>query len=138
MPPNKPNKLVIPSIVLLTLLKRSNHARHDLKLDTNLNLKLLTIISPPPCNSNSPVDFLYVVHTAPSHFELRNTLRNSWAHSNKQSGNAKQVFFTGRSNRALEKSIMIESQGFADIFMYDMANAYRNMTIKVRFRHKSQ
>ena len=99
------------------------------ELHKNLNLRTLTIITPPPCDPN--IDFLFIVHTAPSHFELRNTLRSSWASSKNTDTQMRRVFLIGRSNETLEESILEEHKAFDDIFMYDKVDAYRNMTIKV-------
>ena len=126
-------KLLIKIAVVLTTLNGSNTNSYDPKLHVNLNLKSLTIISPVPCDTNSPIDILYAVHTAPSHFELRNSLRQGWASSDIHPNKTRRIFLIGRSNTALEKSIVIESQTFHDIFMYDLVDAYRNMTIKVSY-----
>ena len=99
------------------------------ELHKNLDLRTLTIITPPPCDPN--IDFLYIVHTAPSHFELRNTLRSSWASSRNTNTQMRRVFLIGRSNETIEKLILEEHNAFDDIFMYDKVDAYRNMTIKV-------
>ena len=130
---HKAFKLFIQATIVAAVLNESNTNRYDPKLHVNLNLNLLTVVSPVPCDPSSEIDLLYVVHTAPSHFELRNSLRQGWASSDIHPNKTRRIFLIGRSNTTLEKSIVIESQTYHDIFMYDLVDAYRNMTIKVSY-----
>ena len=115
--------------IILAISNLCTQDEIESELHKNLNLKTLTIITPPSCDPN--IDYLYIVHTAPSHFELRNTLRSSWASSKNTDTQMRRVFLIGRSNDTVEKMILEEHNAFDDIFMYDKVDAYRNMTIKV-------
>jgi hypothetical protein len=128
------SQFIIQCTLLMTLANGSGHEKYNSKLHKGLNLKTLTILSPPPCHPEAMVDFLYIIHTAPTHSELRNTLRNSWAAESDNGIKTRRVFLIGRSNTTLEESIKEEHQTFGDIFMYDQVDAYRNMTIKVIFQ----
>ena len=125
--------LQILAVVLFLFSNVSTKGKIDsaLLLHRNMNLKDLTLISPHPCDTSLEVDFLYIIHTAPDHSELRNALRNGWASSEIQPGKTRRVFLIGRSNATLEESIIKEHELFGDIFMYNKVDAYRNMTIKV-------
>ena len=128
----KSKRTIFVQIVLLWAVSNGSTGRdkEHLDLHKNLNLSPLTIISPPPCDPELEVEFLYAIHTAPDHLELRNTLRSSWATSN-SINNTRRVFLIGRSNTTLEETIIDEHKSYGDIFMYDKVDAYRNMTIKV-------
>ena len=115
----------------MTLANGSGNEKYNSKLHVGLSLNDLTIFSPPPSHPDAMIDFLYIIHTAPNHSELRNTLRNSWAAESDNGIKSRRVFLIGRSNTTLEESIKEEQQTFGDIFMYDQVDAYRNMTIKV-------
>ena len=127
------SSVIIQSAILLTLTNRLTSLKYEQKLHIGLDVKSLTLVSPPPCDLKSEIDFLYIVHTAPSHLELRNTLRNSWASLKVHPNKTRRVFLIGRSNESLEKAILKESETFGDIFMYNQVDAYRNMTIKVYY-----
>ena len=131
-------KFIIQSSLLLTLVNGSGDDKENSNLHRNLNVKSLTIYSPLPCDPNSGVDFLYIIHTAPNHTELRNTLRNTWAAEIDNGIKTRRVFLIGRSNATLEESIKEEHHKFGDIFMYDKVDAYRNMTIKVIMKNNYQ
>ena len=121
--------LISACAIILALSNLCTQDEIESELHKNLNLRTLTIITPPPCDPN--IDFLFIVHTAPTHFELRNTLRRSWASSKNTDTQMRRVFLIGRSNETVEKLILEEHDAFDDIFMYDKVDAYRNMTIKV-------
>ena len=124
-------KVFLQITIILTVFKTSSQ-EDSYELHKNLDLKSLTIISPSPCGPE--IEFLYIIHTAPNHFELRHTLRNSWASTdieNDQFQKSRRVFLIGRSNETIEDSNKKEHERYRDIFMYDKTDAYRNMTIKV-------
>ena len=124
-------KVFLQIAIILTVFKTSSQ-EDGRGLHKNLDLKSLTIISPPPCGPE--IEFLYIIHTAPNHSDLRHTLRNSWASTeikNDQFQKSKRVFLIGRSNETIEDSNKKEHEMYRDIFMYDKTDAYRNMTIKV-------
>ena len=127
--PRNMDKVIIQTTLLTILANQSSS--DNLELHKGLSVKSLTILSPDACDPNLEVDFLYMIHTAPTHFALRNTLRNSWATELSNPKKSRRVFLIGRSNATVEESIMEEHNMFGDIFMYDKIDAYRNMTIKV-------
>ena len=125
-------KVFLQIAIILTAFKTSSQENSH-ELHKNLDLKSLTITSPSPCGPE--IEFLYIIHTAPNHFELRHTLRNSWASTdieNDQFQKSRRVFLIGRSNETIEDSNKKEHEMYRDIFMYDKTDAYRNMTIKVK------
>ena len=126
--------IVLEIVVILTVLKITHQDDAINALHKNLELKSLTILTPVPCDSK--IEFLYIIHTAPSHFNLRNTLRNTWASTTAkpdQIDKTRRVFVIGKSNDTIEDSNKKEYEINGDIFMYDMVDSYRNMTIKVTF-----
>ena len=122
----------------LSLLVFSGHFafgnKYNSKLHTNLDIDSLAIISPPPCASDATIDILYAIHTAPKNFDLRHTLRNTWA-SNMPNSKTRRVFFIGRADPGIEKLVINESKTFNDIFLYNAIDSYRNMTLKVSVRY---
>ena len=126
--------IVLEIVVILTVLKITHQDDAINALHKNLELKSLTILTPVPCDIK--IEFLYIIHTAPSHFNLRNTLRNTWASTTAkpdQIDKTRRVFVIGKSNDTIEDSNKKEYEINGDIFMYDMVDSYRNMTIKVTF-----
>ena len=100
-------------------------------LHKGLNLMDVSILSPPSCSQTSNVDMLYMVHTAPDHGEQRSILRMCWTSNRIGFNNTRTIFVIGKSNNALTAMIKREHHQFNDIFMYDLVDTYRNMTIKV-------
>ena len=126
--------IVLEIVVILTVLKITHQDDAINSLHKNLELESLTILTPPPCDPK--IEFLYIIHTAPSHFNLRNTLRNTWASTTAkpdQINKTRRVFVIGKSSDTIEDSNRKEYDLHGDIFMYDMVESYRNMTIKVTF-----
>ena len=126
------SNIVLQATIVLTVSKISYQDKDNCGIHTDLRLESLTRFSPPPCDPE--VDFLYIIHTAPNHFGLRNALRNSWASTtivNDQYKRSRRVFLIGASNETIERSNKEEHETYGDIFMYDRVDAYRNMTIKV-------
>ena len=60
---------------------------------------------------------LFVVHTSPSHWKYRDTIRKTWGHPNLlEELNASVVFLVGRSHDVrLEYSLQKESELYGDI-----------------------
>ena len=128
------SNILIQATIVLTISKISHQHKDNLELHKYLRLKSLIIFTPPPCDPE--VEFLYIIHTAPNHFDLRHALRNSWASTtikNDQFERSRRVFLIGTSNEILEGSNKKEHETYGDVFMYDKVDAYRNMTIKVPF-----
>ena len=125
------NVQIISILILLVLCYASKMQEYNPYLHKGLNLGDVTIVSPPSCNQNSNVDILYMIHTAPDHNEQRSILRMSWTSNRIGFNKTRTIFVIGKSNSVLEAMIKQEYHEFNDIFMYDLVDTYRNMTIKV-------
>ena len=125
------NVQIVRILILLVLCYSSKTQEYNPHLHKGLNLGDVTILSPPSCNQNSNVDMLYIIHTAPSHSEQRGILRMSWTSNRIGYNKTRTIFVIGKSNNVLEAMITQEHHEFNDIFMYDLVDTYRNMTIKV-------
>lgn len=79
-----------------------------------------------PCSDATTV--LVLVHSAPSHKDLRDTFRNTWTSNS-------EVYRTGflvghSSDPTLEKSVLEEASKEGDIIFIDIVDSYRNLTLK--------
>ena len=86
------------------------------------------------CISSIRSIYASVELNAPQNFDLRDMLRNTWA-SNISNNKTRRVFLVGRSELSMEQLVLNESKTFDDIFLYNMVDAYHNMTIKVSFKY---
>ena len=125
------NIIITRILILLALCNSLKIQEYNPHQHKGLDLTEVTILSPPPCRLNSTIDMLYIVHTSPDHSEKRNILRMSWTSSRISSNKTRTIFVIGKSNDALEATIKQEYNEFNDIFMYNLDDTYRNMTIKV-------
>ena len=82
---------------------------------------------PPPCTS--PLHTLVLVHSAPSHSSLRQTLRETWARP--RSGVLRTVFVVGevKDQRVAEK-VREEGARHGDLLQGAFTDSYRNLTRK--------
>ena len=97
--------------------------------------------SPPDCEEGT--ELIILIHSKPDHYELRKTLRSTWATSHES---LRHVFFVGRSISAAEKDldddedvnarVLEESDTFHDIALIDMRDSYHNLTFKHAIGHK--
>ena len=120
-------------LALCNSLKSQEYNPHQHK---GLKLTEVTVLSPPSCIPNSNIDMLYIVHTSPDHSEKRSILRMSWTSNRISFNKTKTIFVIGKSNDAIEARIKREYDEFNDIFMYNLDDTYRNMTIKVDIHYK--
>ena len=125
------NIQIIRIFILLVLCNSSKMQGYSPHLHKGLILADVTILSPPSCSQNSNVDMLYMVHTAPDNNEQRSILRMSWTSNRIGFNNTRTIFVIGKSNNALTSMIKQEYHEFNDIFMYNLDDTYRNLTIKV-------
>ena len=125
------NILIIRILILLVLCNLLEMQEYNPHQHRGLDLPEVTILSPPPCRLNSRIDMLYIVHTSPDHSERRSILRMSWTSSRIGFNKTRTIFVIGKSNDILEATIKQEYNEFKDIFMYNLDDTYRNMTIKV-------
>ena len=95
MLPHNMGKVIIQSVLFTMLANLSSS--ENFELHKGLSVKSLTILSPVACDPNSAFDFLYMIHTAPTQFGLRNTLRSSWAREIDNPKKSRRVFLIGRS-----------------------------------------
>lgn len=89
-----------------------------------------------PCPAEDPPRLLYLIHSAPDHFERRQTLRTTWA---RDEPGTKRVFVVGRSGRPeIDHRVQRETAAERDVLLYDFPDSYRHLTFKVGAgRHKS-
>ena len=83
------------------------------------------------CDENTKI--LVYVHSAPSYFQKREAMRQTWCNTSlfKDAG-LKVAFFVGRSEAVTtDKAIQVESEQHHDIIQVDYIDAYRNLTFKV-------
>ena len=83
------------------------------------------------CDENTKI--LVYVHSAPSYFQKREAMRQTWCNTTlfKDAG-LKVAFFVGRSEAVTtDKAIQVESERHRDIIQVDYIDAYRNLTFKV-------
>ena len=125
------NILIIRILILLVLCNLLEMQEYNQHQHKGLDLTEVTILSPSPCRLNSRIDMLYIVHTSPDHSEKRSILRMSWTSNRIGICNTRTIFVIGKSNNALTSMIKQEYHEFNDIFMYNLVDTYRNMTIKV-------
>ena len=122
---------IVHIIILVLICDARKIQEYNPDLHKNLHLKDVTILTPPSCRRDTPIDMLYMVHTAPDHFEQRMALRNSWTSNHTGFNKSRTIFFIGKSNSSLEENVMHEYSQFEDIFLYNLIDTYRNMSIKV-------
>ncbi len=87
--------------------------------------------------SNSTIDYLIYIHSAPQNQVRRQAIRSTWAQSNIFiNRKIRLVFFLGRSNTSTtfdyhyKQNISEESLLYGDIIQLDFIDHYRNLTYK--------
>ena len=90
--------------------------------------------NPTLCSSVQDLKVLVVVHTAPSHFERRNSMRHTWTNSTylkSLKGNLRVLFLLGRVKDAnIQKKLENEFRVHKDLLQGDFIDAYRNLSHK--------
>lgn len=93
------------------------------------------LISKPKCVFQNDTDynellpyFITFVHSKPTNVDVRNTMRDTWAHTDKRT---KTYFLLGAvSSPAMQKQIEKEDAEYGDIIQGNFMDTYRNLTYK--------
>lgn len=89
--------------------------------------------NPRLCSSVRNLSVLVIVHTAPDHFERRQTIRETWTNDTyySQLGRVRVLFLLGRvKNAGLQTRMEKEFKANGDLLQGDFIDAYRNLTHK--------
>uniref|UniRef100_A0A6P7GP30 Uncharacterized protein LOC114344741 n=2 Tax=Diabrotica virgifera virgifera TaxID=50390 RepID=A0A6P7GP30_DIAVI len=95
-------------------------------IDLNFNFSMINFI----CNETIPLLLLVLVHSAPSNFEKRQTIRETWG---EKEDNVKVLFMVGSvgtHSEHLQKMIEAENVLHNDVIQGSFADTYRNLTYK--------
>lgn len=85
------------------------------------------------CSSTASVTFVVMVYTAPTHFDRRKLMRETWLNQTILSavGSAKYVFLLGQVNTtSLQSEIEQEFKQYGDIVQGNFMDTYANLTLK--------
>ncbi|KAL4223620.1 hypothetical protein ACF0H5_017089 [Mactra antiquata] len=88
---------------------------------------------PKLCSSVRNLSVLVIVHTAPDHFDRRNSMRETWTNETyyRHLGRLRVLFLLGRVNDYnLQLRIEEEFKTHKDLLQGDFVDAYRNLTHK--------
>ncbi|KAH8022873.1 hypothetical protein HPB51_006231 [Rhipicephalus microplus] len=83
------------------------------------------------CPIGQPIDYLFMVYSAPEYVEARSVIRRTWASDAKRYSGNKVLFLFGKpSNDRLQSVLEFESQQYGDIVQESFMDTYRNLTLK--------
>uniref|UniRef100_A0A6M2D5B1 Hexosyltransferase n=1 Tax=Rhipicephalus microplus TaxID=6941 RepID=A0A6M2D5B1_RHIMP len=83
------------------------------------------------CPIGQPIDYLFMVYSAPEYVEARSIIRRTWANDAKRYSGNKVLFLFGKpSNDRLQSALEFESQQYGDIVQESFMDTYRNLTLK--------
>ncbi|XP_049525180.1 beta-1,3-galactosyltransferase 5 isoform X2 [Dermacentor silvarum] len=83
------------------------------------------------CPADMPIDYLFMVYSAPQYVEARSVIRRTWASdARKYSGNRVIFLFGKPSTARLQSALEFESQQYGDIVQEDFVDTYHNLTLK--------
>lgn len=90
------------------------------------------INNPDICNTDSNINFLFIVHTATNHFQRRRTIRETWANTHIfRNITLKVVFMLGLTEDKTDRlRIENENMVYRDIVQGDFLDSYHNLTHK--------
>ncbi|KAH9498529.1 hypothetical protein Btru_006940 [Bulinus truncatus] len=90
------------------------------------------LLNPNLCKGVDVIDFIIIVHTAPSHLDKRERIRKSFAReSTFLPFHIRVAFLLGRSrNGTLEEALRAEHATYNDSVMGDFVDDYNNLTFK--------
>lgn len=89
--------------------------------------------NPSLCTSVRNLSVLVIVHTAPDHFERRQTIRETWTNNTYYShlGSVRVLFLLGRvKSRDIQMKMEQEFKEHGDLLQGDFLDAYKNLTHK--------
>lgn len=84
------------------------------------------------CETGGNISIIYLIHSAPNHFNHRNVIRSTWANNSnyKSLGVTRHVFMLGKvQNSTLMKQIHDEFRRFGDILQGDFVDNYHNLSL---------
>ncbi|KAH7951639.1 hypothetical protein HPB52_010947 [Rhipicephalus sanguineus] len=83
------------------------------------------------CPTYAPVDYLFLVLSAPEYVDRRNVIRRTWAKDVRRSAGNRVLFLLGKPGTAkLQDALELESLGCGDIVQEDFWDTYRNLSLK--------
>lgn len=83
------------------------------------------------CPKGAPIDYLFMVFSAPEYVEARNVIRRTWGRDATRSAGNRLLFLFGRpSTEKWQSALEFESQQYGDILQEDFQDSYRNLTHK--------
>jgi hypothetical protein len=89
-----------------------------------LNLSNLEFVLKPNAKKcDNSVELIVIVHSAPNHYDLRNTIRETW-------GSAQPTLFILGENSDENLNLKVEHEKFGDLVQANFQDSYRNMTYK--------
>ncbi len=91
------------------------------------------INNPVLCSDRGPLYQVILVVTAPTHFLIRQMLRQTWAQNNLLKDYPSQtVFLIGNSHcNETQSALLKENETYGDIIQTDFKDSYHNITLKV-------
>jgi hypothetical protein len=116
--------LLFCTAILFSIVSKCNCNNHN---ENEIFAKTEILASPESCQ-NSNVSLLILIHSAPFHFDLRKSQRDTWTQNNPD---ARRVFIIGHSaDASLEEKVLKEIEDEKDILFIDIVDSYRNLTLK--------
>jgi hypothetical protein len=116
--------LLFCTAVLFSIVSKCNCNNNK---QNEISAKTEILASPESCQ-NSNVSLLILIHSAPFHFDLRKSQRDTWTQNNPD---ARRVFIIGHSaDASLEEKVLKEIEDEKDILFIDIVDSYRNLTLK--------
>ena len=84
------------------------------------------------CNTDTSLEYVVYVHSAPANFDRRQLLRQTWARKDRFADfTSRLVFFMGTTdNQEVQHKLLNESNLYRDIVQEDFKDTYRNLTYK--------
>ncbi|GAB1601606.1 beta-1,3-galactosyltransferase 2-like [Argonauta hians] len=119
----KTNQSTVPALKPTTIRK----TKYPLTLDSHY-----LINNPNVCEGLDNLTFIVIVHTAPSHFERRFSIRQTWANKHFYKNlTVRIVFLLGKTlNNETQFKINNENSMYHDLVQGDFLDSYRNLTHK--------
>lgn len=83
------------------------------------------------CPEDQPVDYLFMVYSAPEYVEARSVVRRTWANDAKKYSGNKVLFLFGKPSKSrLQSTLQFEAQQYGDIVQEEFLDTYQNLTLK--------
>lgn len=129
------SKLLLSTSSAMENMSLSDLHRHLSSLKTEVPLNphpFQYIINPTGLCAGKDVFLLIYVHSAPSHFKQRMSIRETWGNpKNFPTVTIRIVFLCGAiPERLIQDALLMEADAFGDIIQEDFVDSYRNLTYK--------